>query len=134
MVLNALDVPNTGARPRFDRAVGLLVGSACDRCQATSWPARAVCHRCGHAPTTQAAFSASGTLLSFTTVWVSRPGVPAPFMLVQVKLDYGPVVVSHGRGLGPDLRTPAPVTLVLNDDPDAVPAFWFEAPKPSADS
>ena len=81
----------------------------------------------------QTAFSSYATLLSFTTVWVSRPGVPAPFMLVQVKLDDGPLVVSHGHGLGPDLRTPTPVRLVLADDPDAVPAFWFEPLKPTAE-
>src|ERR1700728_3098231 len=133
MALNALDVPNTGARPRFDRVSGRLIGSICQRCAATSWPMRAVCHRCGYAPATQTAFSTSGTLLSFTTVWVSRPGVPAPYILAQVKLDQGPLIVSHARGLGPNLRTPAPVTLILGEDPDAVPAFWFELPKASGD-
>ena len=39
------DVPGTAARGRLDREGGRLLGSRCPRCDAVSWPARALCHR-----------------------------------------------------------------------------------------
>jgi uncharacterized OB-fold protein len=44
----AANVSGTNQRARVDRDAGLLVGSGCGVCGATSWPPRAICHRCGN--------------------------------------------------------------------------------------
>lgn len=126
MELSKLDIANTTARPRYDREAGALVGSRCERCLATSWPGRAVCHRCGYAPTSITSFARTGTMLSYTTVWVARPGVTPPFTLAQVKLDDGPIIVGHARELPEGTRVPLHVVLVLGKDPEMTPLFWFE--------
>ena len=123
--LDALDFPNTAERVRLDRDQGWLVGSECPSCHATSWPARAVCYRCHFAPMTIRPFTAAGTVVSYTTVWVGRPGVPAPFTLGQVKLDDGQLILAHIRELPDDARVPFGVTLVLSENPDSVPPFWY---------
>jgi uncharacterized OB-fold protein len=125
MGLDALDFPNTAQRVRLDRELRRLVGSRCPNCRATSWPSRAVCYHCGFAPMTIEPFAPTGTVVSFTTVWIERPGVPPPFMLSQVKIDDGPQIVAHLRNVDSDAHVPFAATLVLSDEPDAVPPFWF---------
>ena len=121
----ALDVANTNQRPRVDRGRGVLVGSRCKECQGVSWPARAVCHRCGSPTLEPAHLGPHGVLVTYTTVWVSRPGLAAPYMLGQV--DLGPVrVVGHIRGLGADVKVPLRVRLVVEAPEDALPPFWFK--------
>jgi uncharacterized OB-fold protein len=122
----ALDVAGTAARPRYDAEQGALVGSRCESCGAMAWPMRAVCHGCGRAAPAETVFAAAGTLLSFTTMWVGPDGLPVPYRIGQVRLDKGPLIFAHIRGLGGETKTPATVRLRLADDPHTVPPFWFE--------
>ena len=127
MVLRGLEVPGTRDRRRLDPVAGCLVGSRCADCSMTSWPRRAVCQRCGAAPMDEAAFAPTGKLLSFTTVWVARPGLEPPYTLAQVKLDEdGPAVFAHVRSLPSDARVDLPVRTVIAEEPSAVPPYWFE--------
>jgi uncharacterized protein len=123
----ALHVPSSGSRSRFDPATGRLIGSVCRPCGAVSWPGRAVCHQCGAAPMEEKAFAPSGSLLTYTTVWVGRPGLEPPYTLGQVKLDDGPLVFAHVRGLNEDDVVPLPVWLVVSHEERALPPFWFDA-------
>jgi uncharacterized OB-fold protein len=125
MGLTALDFPNTAERPRIDIGSGTLVGSACPACGAMSWPARAVCYACHHAPMEIRTLRTTGTAISYTTVWIPRPGIEPPFVLAQVKITDGPLVFAHLREVGADARVPFPVRLVPAESADAVPPFWF---------
>lgn len=122
----ALDVPLAGARPRFDRQAGALIGGRCAGCGAVSWPLRAVCHRCGDATLEPTAFAARGTLISHTTVWVGPDALAPPYTIGQVMLDDGPLIFGHVRGLAGDAAVPLLVRLRLAAGADAVPPFWFE--------
>jgi uncharacterized protein len=122
----ALDFPASHERARVDRQTGRLVGSRCSDCGAVSWPSRSVCHRCGRALMEEVAFGAGGALQSFTTVWVGREGIEAPYTLGQVKLDDGPLVFGHVRTLADDAHVPVRVQLVVAAAEDAFPPFWFE--------
>ena len=68
-------------------------------------------------------------LVSHTTVWVSRPGLEAPYTLGEVALEGGVNLYAHVRGLPEETTVPFPVRLVLGQE-NEVPAFWFE-PDPS---
>jgi uncharacterized OB-fold protein len=76
---------------------------------------------------TECSFEPTGTLLTFTTVWVPRPGLEPPYTIGQVKLDDGPLVFGHVRGLSSNTRVPSPVRVAISADEQAVPPFWFEA-------
>ncbi|PZG56994.1 hypothetical protein C1I98_00390 [Spongiactinospora gelatinilytica] len=117
---DALDRAPTGERPRFDLAAGALVGGRCADCGATAWPARAVCHRCGGADVRLGTFARAGTLVSCTLVMVPRPGLEAPYMLGQVRLDDGPVVFGQIIGLDDAEAVPCPVTVQVSAD-----RYWF---------
>ena len=121
----ALGVTGTASRRRLDPQTGALVGSRCQECGAVSWPGRAVCQRCAQPSMRETAFEVTGRLLTYTTVWVGRPGLPAPYTLGQVKIDDGPLVFGHVRQLASDARVPVPVRVVVSEDPRAVPPFWF---------
>ncbi|WP_041775867.1 OB-fold domain-containing protein [Blastococcus saxobsidens] len=72
-------------------------------------------------------FANRGRILSYTTVWVARPGLAPPYTLGQIQLDDdGPLVFGHIRELGDGTRVPVPVRMVVADTDDAVPPFWFE--------
>jgi hypothetical protein len=122
----ALDVPPFPQRPRIDRVAGRLVGSRCGACGSVSWPGRPVCQRCGAAAATPLRLSDEGTLITYTTVWVPRPGLPTPYVLGQVDLADGVRIFAHGRGLTDRHTVPLPVRLVVLADQDAVPPFVFE--------
>ena len=123
----ALESPLTGERPRADRAEGKLSGARCTNCEAPSWPARAVCHRCGSPGLTAENFSVSGSLITYTTVHVPRPGLETPYTLGQVHLEgNGPVIFGHVRRMANDATVPCRVQLVLARDPDDVPWYWFQ--------
>lgn len=122
----ALDASFTGTRKRLDWERGRLVGSCCQRCGAVSWPSRAICHRCGSAGVAELALGTEGVLVTHTTVWVPRPGVPAPYVLGQVDLPEGVRIFVHVHGLPEGIQTPYPVHMVLAEQEDAVPPFWFE--------
>lgn len=122
----ALEVPGSAGRPRLDASASRLIGSRCDACGAVSWPSRAICHRCGAVRMIETTFAGTGTLLTYTTVWVGRPGIPPPYTLGQVKLDDGPLVFGHVRGLPDDAHVPIPVRTAVAAAESAVPRFWFE--------
>ena len=123
---DATTLPATGERTRIDRTLGVLVGSRCDGCGAVSWPSRAICHRCGLPAMRETMFSSDGQLLTYTTVHVARPGIEPPYTIGQVKLDDGPLIFGHVRGLADGTPVPAPVQLVVSPEPDSIPPFWFE--------
>jgi uncharacterized OB-fold protein len=122
----ALESTPTGERERLDRASGRLRGSRCRDCDAVSWPARAVCHRCGSAAAEPLELTDRGQLITHTTVWVSRPGLEAPFTLGQIELPEGVTVFGHVRELEATDLVPLPVRMVLAAEADEVPPFWFE--------
>jgi uncharacterized OB-fold protein len=124
-LIDALEAVPTGARPRQDPDSGRLVGARCADCATPSWPARAVCHRCGGGQMREEAFSPDGTLLTYTTVWIPRPGLEAPYVLGQVLLDdNGPQVFAHLRELPDDTTVPYPVRVVIGST-DVIPPYWF---------
>jgi hypothetical protein len=122
----ALDVTPFPQRPRIDREAGRLLGSRCAECGSVSWPGRPVCQRCGAAAARRLVLSDEGTLITYTTVWVPRPGLPVPYVLGQVDLVDGVRIFAHGQGLTDRHTVPLPVRLVVRADPDAVPPFVFE--------
>jgi uncharacterized OB-fold protein len=126
VIAEAAEAPPTGERARFDLEAARLIGSRCPGCGTTAWPARAVCHSCGQARVDIVPLAPTGTLLTYTTVWVPRPGLEPPFVLGQVKIDDGPIIFCHVRGLGEELVVPHPVEIVMADSADSVPPFWFE--------
>ena len=69
-------------------------------------------------------FGPRGRLTSATTVWVSRPGLPAPYVLGQVRFEGGPQVVCHVRDLDAESALPIDVQLEFALLDDAVPLFW----------
>jgi uncharacterized OB-fold protein len=71
-------------------------------------------------------FAATGSLLTFTTVWVARAGIEAPYTLGQVKVDDGPLVFGHVRGLPAESRVPLRVRLAISEAEQSFPPFWFE--------
>ena len=122
----ALDVIGSGQRRRADLDLHRLVGTRCTNCSVPSWPGRAICHQCGSADLVAETFSATGTLITHTTVHVPLPGLPAPYMLGQVQLDdNGPLVFGQLRALPSDVAVPSAVSTVLGD-PAVTPWYWFE--------
>jgi len=119
----ALGAAPTQERPRL--ADGRLIGSRCAACGGRSWPARAVCARCGSDDVRGEPLPGTGTLLSYTSVHVTRSGLPVPYVLGQVSLGDGAAVFGHVRGLPADAHVPLEVRLVVPDDGDTL-AFWFE--------
>lgn len=122
----ALEAPSSMSRARIDRDAGRLSGTRCRDCGAVSWPGRPVCPRCGGADAEELLLSDRGTLVTFSTVWVPRPGLPTPYVVGQVDLADGVRVFAHGEGDFRHAQVPCPVRLVVSPDPDAVPPFRFE--------
>jgi uncharacterized OB-fold protein len=123
---DALDIPNTLSRPRFDRANRVLRGSRCTGCGGVSWPGRAVCQDCGSASIEAASFGPGGEIASCADVWVPVDGLDSPYVLGQIRIENGPTVFAHIRGTLPGTTVRGPVTLVFSDSDTAVPPFWFE--------
>jgi hypothetical protein len=121
----ALEQPNVGDRPRFKRDTGVLVGSLCGSCGRRFWPARAVCPACQSAQVGPVELAAAGRLITFSTVWVARPGLDAPYVLGQVELDDGVRLFAHVREL-PEPSAGDRVRLVFGTDDSDVPPFWLE--------
>jgi uncharacterized protein len=123
---DALERPLFGERARLDRRSPALVGSECDACGRRSWPGRSVCERCGSVVTKEVRLGPRGSLLSFTTVYVPRAGIEAPYTLGLIELEQGVRVHAQVRGVEVGAKVPAPVALVIPSD-DGPVAFWFEA-------
>lgn len=115
----------TGERPRLDRDKGVLIGSRCSKCGTHSWPATALCRRCGSGELEEAPLGPHGTLVTYSRVWVERSGFEPGYVLGQIDLNGGVRVFAHIRGLPELVKVPTPVRLVVGDQ-DMVPAFWFE--------
>ena len=124
MELNAaLNVPLTADRRRDDGQS--LVGSRCERCQAASFPARAVCPRCGTAAPAEEAFAPTGKLITYTTVHVERPQMPVPYTLGQIAIDEaGPLVFGQVRAQDHQLAAGLPVRVIVAAAGE-VPRYWF---------
>jgi uncharacterized OB-fold protein len=125
-LIGALDAPLFGERRRWDASTGRLLGTRCGECGSVSWPGRPVCQRCGAAAAKEVQLSDEGILITYTTVWVPRPGLTTPYVLGQVDLPEGVRIFAHGRGLTEDHRVPLRVRLVLAEQPDTVPPFFFQ--------
>jgi uncharacterized OB-fold protein len=126
MELNpGLDATPFPARPTMDRATGRLIGSRCRKCGSVSWPMRPVCQRCGSADSEERQLSDRGTLITYTKVWVPRPGLETPYILGQVDLEDGVRVFAHGHGMS-EQTVPLAVRLVLAELDGSVPPFFFE--------
>ena len=129
MALNrALEAAGTRERPRL--ADGALVGSRCVTCGARSWPARAVCARCGSDEVATDRLQDTARLLSYTSVWIARGAFAPPYVLGQADFGDGAVVFGHVRGLPPDAKVPLPVRVVVAPGGDEPLDFWFEPALP----
>ena len=123
---SALDVTPSQQRPRIDYPSMRLIGTRCGRCGSVSWPGRPICQRCGAAAAVELLLQNEGVLVTYTTVWVPRPGLSTPYVLGQVDLADGVRIFAHGRGLTDKHRVPLPVHLVIQPDPKSLPPFVFE--------
>jgi uncharacterized OB-fold protein len=123
------EVELTNSRQRLDAESGTLIGSECPSCGASSWPARAICHRCGHAMLLGVEFPREGTLLSYTKVWVERPGLPTPYVLGQIQIADA-IFFAHVRELPVDAKVPLIVRVTVPATATDSVDFWFE-PDPS---
>jgi uncharacterized OB-fold protein len=119
----ALEAAGTRERPRLSD--GRLVGSRCAACGARSWPARAVCSRCGSDDMPEEPLPRDGMLRSYTAVWVARGPFELPYVLGQVDFGDGAVVFGHVRGLVGRAEVPLAVSTVVPDEEGPL-AFWFE--------
>ena len=124
----ALQAAGTRERPRLED--GALVGSRCVTCGARSWPARAVCARCGSDDLATDRLPDTARLLSYTSVWVGRGGFAPPYVLGQADFGDGAVVFGHVRGLPPEAKVPRPVRVVVATEPGEPLDFWFEPALP----
>ncbi len=119
----ALNVPLAGERRRFDGQT--LVGSRCED---------AARRRCPLVPSASAAeprhqprrrSPSTGQLVTFTTVHVGRPGMPAPYTLGQVTIDdAGPLVFGQVRAQDGRLAAGLPVRVVIGSAGET-PRYWF---------
>lgn len=123
---DATERPDLPDRPRWSTAERTLFGSRCRDCDTRSWPGRAICHRCGSARLEDIPLADAGTLQTYTTVHVQRPGLEVPYILGQVLLDDGVRLYAHVRGLADDARVPLRVRVCFAPDEAALPIFWFE--------
>lgn len=119
------EVAGSDQRPRLDRDGQVLIGSSCPICDATSWPPRAICHRCGTPMDLSKPLAREGTLLSYTTVWVPRPGLEAPYALGQIEIADA-IFFGHLRGSLEGVVVPSPVRLVVPPEQQEPLSFWFE--------
>jgi uncharacterized OB-fold protein len=63
--------------------------------------------------------------VSYTTVWVKRPGLSTPYVLGQADFGDGASVFAHVRGLDSGIRVPIAVRAVISADESDVPRFWL---------
>lgn len=122
----------------LDGADPHLVGRVCDGCGAVYLERRNGCGRCGGTAFSRRRLGAEGTLLTFTVVHRSAPGVAVPFISGVVRLDGGGAVRANLLGdpdparipLGGRVRLTTFVAAVAGDGTEAV-GFGF-IPQPPA--
>ena len=109
-----------------------LVGNVCATCAAVYVDRRNACGRCGGTSFTRRRLAGTGTLLTFTVVHRSAPGVEVPFVSGLVQLDGGGTVRANLRvdpaaeriPLGGRVRLTTFTAAVAGDGTEAV-AFGF---------
>jgi uncharacterized protein len=109
-----------------------LVGNVCAGCEAVYVDRRNACGRCGGTSFAKRRLAATGTLLTFTVVHRSAPGVEVPFVSGLVELDGGGTVRANLRvdpeperiPLGGRVRLTTFTAAVAGDGSEAV-AFGF---------
>lgn len=120
----AIEARGVSERPRMEPARGVLIGGRCEQCGLLSWPSRAVCQRCGSGEIRDLDLPATGTLTTWSRVWVPIDGIEPPYVVGLVEI--GELrIFGHVRDLPEDLALPATVQLVV--DGGSTPPFWFVA-------
>jgi uncharacterized OB-fold protein len=74
--------------------------------------------------TLEVPLASTGILVSYTRVWVARPGLPTPYLLGQIQIA-DTTFFAQIRDLPAGARVPLPVRLALPEAADTVD-FWFE--------
>lgn len=107
---------------RFDADAQALIGGRCVDCGSVTWPARLVCPRCGTADVEPIQLPRSGSVETWSRLWVPIEGIAPPYVLASVKL--GAVrVFGHLQG---DPVDEGDAEVEVRVDPDQHPPFWFE--------
>ena len=118
---------------------GLLKGSRCQDCQQVYLPVRALCPHCGQTNLEWVEFSGKGTLVAFTSVYISPTfmieagfGRDAPYLTGVVELEDGPRISARILGLDAEnptaveIGTPLQFTVVeIGTDQDAFSQLAF---------
>ncbi len=127
----------TGAAPDDDRPAGEryaagsgggLVGGRCGACGDVVWPMPLRCPTCGADAVEGEALPATGSVETWTRVWVPLPGISSPYHIARVRLGdcrvYGRVEVGDGgeleTGRRVEVRSAPP-------EPGALVRYWFVA-------
>lgn len=99
---------------------GRLTIQRCTVCGHAQHYPRAMCTACGSTGLAQADAAGAGTIVSYTTVHRSpHPAFTPPYVVVLVRLEEGPVLLSNLTGAAADaIRCGIPVRLVWEDLPD----------------
>jgi uncharacterized protein len=99
----------------------------CRACGGAQHYERPLCVRCGSGDLEPIAPSGRGTIYSFTVIHRSLlPRWSAPYVLALVRLEEGPVVMSHIVGADTDTLTcdiPVQAQWVTSDDGDRLAVF-----------
>jgi uncharacterized OB-fold protein len=84
---------------------GKLLGLKCQACGAINAPPKMACRKCASLDLSVIELDGSGTILTFTTVYVAAEGREAevPYVIVMVALDDGPWLMGNLEGI--DLKT-----------------------------
>lgn len=109
-----------------------LVGNVCAGCGGVYLDRRSGCGRCGGTQFTRRRLAGEGTLLTFTIVHRSAPGVEVPFVSGLVQLDGGGMVranlpvdpVPERIPLGGRVRLITDIAAVAGDGTEAI-GFGF---------
>ena len=124
----ALDAPFTQDRDRVDREAGRLVGTALQELRGGVLAGPGDLPSAAARPTANRRRSRrEGELVTYTTVWVPRPGLEPPYILGAGRPAARACSCSPTCATFPsDARVPVPVRIVMAPEADAVPPFWFE--------
>ncbi|MCF2530863.1 Zn-ribbon domain-containing OB-fold protein [Yinghuangia soli] len=83
-------------------AAHALIFQRCSECQTWRWPARAMCHACGAFAWRWQPASGRGEVASWiVNHHVFLPGVPAPYVVLNVRMAEQPDLVLPGAFEGP---------------------------------